>query len=439
LIKGAFVELEIESIASGGDAFSRIDGLAVFADRGLPGDRVRGTVSRKNKSFARVAVSEILAPSSDAVLPACEVSEICGGCRFWRAAYPDELRWKVEATRDAIERLARDVSWPAHQVIASVSDRGYRHRARFRMGPAGEVGFLRERSDEVVEGPGCPVLHPSLEGIRPTVRALFSGVAGLQSIFVEFDEVREGVAITAEFAERDLPHVLRTVRTRLERLKPLHDVTTVVVLAKRRPTAVVGDGSVWRRRCVGSERLIVKEPTAGFSQANARTNRLLVDVVASSIPESSTGSALELFGGAGNLTFPLVSRGYEVDSIDIADGGIHAAAAAWRGWDARPPRRIRFHAADLEGGLPPEVIPQAREVSVIVADPPRGGLSAALVEDLRLAVRARTFVYVSCDPPAMARDVSRLADQGWLPERVTFVDMFPKTPHMEAVVSLRRG
>ena len=437
--KGASVEYEVGSIAAGGDAFARVDGLAVFADRGVPGDRVRGTVVSKKKSFARVRIDEVVEASAEAVPSACEVSESCGGCRFWRAPYPSEIRWKVEATIGAIQRLARDVAWPDHRVIPSVSETEYRHRARFRIGPKGEVGFVRERSSEVVEGPSCKVLHPAIVAARPTVRALFNGIGGLASVFVEYDELRGGVAITGEVDERDVPHVLRSVRSRVERIKPLHEITTVVVLAKRRPMTIVGDGCVWRSRRVGAKTLTVREPTAGFSQANAQTNLLLVDEVVAALAGQSSGAALELFGGSGNLTFPLVGAGLDVDSVDIADEGVHAAAGAWRGWEDRPSRRVRFHATDLAAGLPADVIPSAKEADILVADPPRGGFSAELTEDLRLAVNARRFVYVSCDPPAMARDVARLAEQGWVPDRLTLIDMFPKTPHIEAVVSLSRG
>lgn len=437
--KGASVEFDLESVAAGGDAFARVDRLAVFADRGLPGDRVRGTVVTKKKRFVRVRVDEIVTPTAHAIEPACEVADRCGGCRFWRAPYEQELAWKVEATVGSILRLARDVVWPEHRVISSVSDTQYRHRARFRIGRGGEVGFVRQRSAEVIEGPSCLVLHPALVAARPTVRALFNGVDGLESVFVEFDAVRDGVAITGEFNERDLPHVLRTVRGRLERLKPLlQDITTVVVLARHRPTAVVGDGTVWRTRRIGAKSILVKEPTAGFSQANVETNQLMIDEVIRGLGGAKDGVALELFGGAGNLTFPLVGANLDVDSVDIADEGVHSAAAAWRGWDKRPSRRVRFHAADLAAGLPPDVIPQAKGANFIVVDPPRGGLSASLVEDLRYATKAERFIYVSCDPPAMARDVARLADQGWSPRSLTFVDMFPRTPHMEAVVVLGR-
>lgn len=437
--RGTNVEFTVESIAAGGDAFAKVDGLAVFADRGLPGDKIRAVVEKRKKSFAKVRTTGWSERGENTVAAPCPVAAECGGCRFQEATYADELRWKVESAYAAVTRIARDIPWPKYDVIESVSADHYRHRARLRMDAEGNLGFLRARSNDVVHTDSCLVMHPALNDVRSMARALFSGLDGLEGIFLEWDNVRDGVAVTGEFAERDLPHVLRTVRARTERMKPLMDVTTIVVRAKWRPTTIVGDGCVWRERSCGNQTIIVKEPAAGFSQANADTNTLLVELVQRYAGKVEGSSALELFGGSGNLTFALLGHGYNVDSLDIGEEGIHAAAGAWRDWDARPPRRARFHAANLEDGLPGEVFTPAKDVTVIVTDPPRGGMTAALVDDLMTARKARTLVYVSCDPPAMARDVARLADQGWMPTDLTFVDMFPRTPHVEAVACLRRG
>jgi 23S rRNA (uracil1939-C5)-methyltransferase len=48
-------------------------------------------------------------------------------------------------------------------------------------------------------------------------------------------------------------------------------------------------------------------------------------------------------------------------------------------------------------------------------------------------------ILVSCDPPTLARDVRRLIEAGYHPERAAPVDMFPQTPHVETVLALGKG
>src|SRR5438034_1194684 len=86
----------------------------------------------------------------------------------------------------------------------------------------------------------------------------------------------------------------------------------------------------------------------------------------------------------------------------------------------------------------PELMRQGITASVVVADPPRAGFHPKALTALAAMAPAR-IVYVSCNPSTLARDVSDLARRGYQLEWVQPVDMFPQTPHIEAVARLRRG
>ena len=73
---------------------------------------------------------------------------------------------------------------------------------------------------------------------------------------------------------------------------------------------------------------------------------------------------------------------------------------------------------------------------VIVVDPPRAGLDAAVVRILR-DTAAKKIIYISCDIGTQARDVA-LLQPWWQAERAIPVDMFPHTPHVENILVLTR-
>ena len=80
--KGQEVELQIDSLAFGGNGVARLDGFVVFVRSGLPGDRVRARVTKVKKGYAEAFRTELLAPGPDRVEPVCAHFPACGGCRF---------------------------------------------------------------------------------------------------------------------------------------------------------------------------------------------------------------------------------------------------------------------------------------------------------------------------------------------------------------------
>jgi 23S rRNA (uracil1939-C5)-methyltransferase len=443
---GTPLSLDIESIATGGDAFARWSpdgadgGIAVFADSGLPGDRVRGTVVASRGRLLRVAVDAIERAAPGAVEPACTVADTCGGCRFWRAHYSDELRWKADANLEAIRRLSGDVAWPDATVTGATDVTGYRGRARLRFDDDGGLGFVRARSSDVVRPDRCLVLHPAIDAARGVAEAIFGGVQGIDAVFIEYDAVREGVALTAELRLRDATDTFRKVRARLERLGPLPEITTVVIASSRRTASLRGDGCVHRRRSAGAVDVVVRDPAGAFSQAHEGMNATLVARVVEALGAASAPgtNALDLYSGSGNLTFPMLGLGLEVDAVEIARPAVDAAAAALRPVSASLPS-ARFHVGDLGRGLPEPVAARADAAELVVVDPPRGGLSAPLAASLSSLRSAHRLVYVSCDPPALARDAARLASGGWAPVSLELLDLFPRTPHVEAIAVFERS
>jgi tRNA/tmRNA/rRNA uracil-C5-methylase (TrmA/RlmC/RlmD family) len=225
-------------------------------------------------------------------------------------------------------------------------------------------------------------------------------------------------------------------------LKPLFGVSTIVATAGRRPVLLVGDGRVVRERVCGSERAVVREPTGEFSQANGTMNALLraqvVDAVRAEVDAAQPLRVLELFAGSGNLTFPLLGAGCDVVAVEGASRPVAAAARAWSGIRERVGRSASFSVADLTHPLRGDALTGLGRAQVVVTDPPRGGMSAALVAQLA-GCEAQRIVYVACDPPAMARDVTRLAAAGWQVSAWSALDLFARTPHLEFVVRLDRA
>ncbi len=92
--KGQRLDLWIEDLAYGGKALAKVDGLVVFVDNALPGDRVMASVYRRRKQYAEARAEQVLTPSPSRVPAPCVHVPVCGGCRFQDFDYEEQLRHK---------------------------------------------------------------------------------------------------------------------------------------------------------------------------------------------------------------------------------------------------------------------------------------------------------------------------------------------------------
>jgi len=150
-----------------------------------------------------------------------------------------------------------------------------------------------------------------------------------------------------------------------------------------------------------------------------QVNRFLIRrLVETAVSDSEGDTALDLYAGAGLFARALAKRFRTVTAVE--SGGGARGGLAWKS--------IR---ASVEEFLPSV----AGAPDLILADPPRAGLGTRATAEL-VRIRAPYLTLVSCEPPTLARDLARLIPAYEI-IKMTLVDLFPRTAHMEIVVHLR--
>ena len=445
------VELRIDSLAFGGNGVARLDGFVVFVRRGLPGDLVRARVTKVKRNHAEALAVDVLEPGPVRVDAPCAHYPACGGCRFQDLAYEAQLAEKESQVRDALARIGGIGDPPLDPIAPAESTFHYRNKLEYSFaqtegGPA--LGLHRAgRWDEVVPIQECWLTTDLGDGIRNAVRdwareeRLRAYDQKTHEGFLRHLVVREGrntgqALVVLVTAPGDLPDEEHFVDV----LSRFPEVRSIYWAINDRPAEVTRDLPT---RLLFGEDAIEEElcglrfrvsPNAFLQTNTAMAERLYR--LAGELAQLSGGETVyDLYCGTGTIALTLARDALTVWGVEASEEAVACAIdnAALNGIG-----NAAFFAGDVARSLE-DLHARSGDPDVVVVDPPRAGLSGRAVGRLaRLA--PRRIVYVSCNPTTLAGNLKELIGaSGYRLERVQPVDMFPHTPHVEAVALLTRG
>ena len=386
---GAVRELEIASLAAGGDGVGRdASGRVTFVPRAAPGDRVQVRIVQATASFARAELVEVVAPGAARVAPGCpHFVRGCGGCQWLHVARAEQLTAKQAIAAGALRKLA---GLQIHPITDPAPALGWRRRARFHV-ERGRAGLYELGGRRVVAVDRCPQLAPALD-------AAFAAVAAATPPDGELALVlgcHGGVAVATERAWRGAA-----------RLVGRAGITGVLAGDAAHGDVIVEiEPGVWGGPW-------------DFAQASAAGNAALIAQARAALGPGP-GRLLELHAGAGNFT-----RGFAADGWDVTPSDATAPPRP-------PPGFVTGTARDVLAWL-------AGPWDAIALDPPRTGAAEAVDGILRAA--PRTVLYVSCDVATLARDAAQLTASGRYRATDAWpLDVMPQTSHVEVVMRLERA
>ncbi len=388
------LDVQIDRLTNAGDGVGRsVAGKTVFVPFAAPGDRLRVRVIEERPRFVRAEIEEILESGSGRTEPCCAEFGRCGGCTWQHLVYTQQLEAKREILIAALERIGKLRLPEVPEMIASPSSYGYRARARIRV-VGGQPGYRRRGSHAFCAAEACPILTPALQERWAALRVEGPRAEG------EWELASDGAP---DGSVRAFP--LDSNTAALE----------AVPLELR----------------VGRDRIQVSP--GGFYQANPSLFPALTEAVWGAVGEGE--ALLELYAGAGFFTLELARRFRAVRAVEQSPG---AVADLRRNLAAAELSNVAVTEIRVEELLEKEPIAE----EVVLLDPPRTGLGRggvrALLEGAGAGRPAR-IAYLSCDPATLARDLAGLCAGGFALRSVTGFDLFPQTPHVEALAVLERG
>jgi len=382
---GDLVEVRVEKIVPGGHGLAFVEGLTIFVDLAVVGDRLRVELREIKGKIAFADIHSVIEPAAARIAPPCPYVGICGGCNFQQMTYEAQLEAKVGIIRDCLHRIGKLDYEGEIPIIASPLEFGYRLRAQWHIdGRAQKIGYYRQKSRELVAIDHCPILLPELDAVLQRVRGEINWSEFWPDKGAIDAAVGDGGAVSVDSEELGL-------RT--------DDITLTAAGEKYSFAANV------------------------FFQGN---KFLIGKLIETAIGDALGEKALDLYSGIGLFTLPLARKFKKVTAVEEYAPAVEFARknAADRDNIEIVERTVGRFLAEYRG-----------DVDFALLDPPRSGTEKKTVLDL-IRLRPKQVSYVSCDPSVLARDLRRFLDADYDIESITAIDLFPQTHHVEAVVQL---
>ena len=446
LRKNQDIEIEITGITTEGSGVGHYDGIAVFVPNTATGDVIDCHIIKTKKNYAVGKIKSIIKASKSRIIPDCEVFSRCGGCAFRHINYTAECEMKKQRVVDAFARLGH-IEISPEEIIKSGRENRYRNKAQYPVRLENgkiNIGFFAQNSHRVIDCDDC-MLQPKEFG---KIVAVFRNWIEKNNISVYNEETHKGllrhiyirkafvtnqVMVCAVINGHNLPKKDDLIVSLLKCADNIASITvnentndSNVILGKKCYT-IWGSDFIEDILCGVKVRI----SPLSFYQVNRDQAENLYNKACEYAQLSENDTLLDLYCGAGTIGLSMAKKVKKLIGVEIIPEAIEDAKinAELNGIDnaeficGDAPEAAKILA---ERGIKPDVI---------IVDPPRKGCAADLLDTID-GMNPKRLVYISCDPATLARDCEILKEKGFEIQKVTPVDMFPKTSHIETVVLL---
>ncbi|MCW8109434.1 23S rRNA (uracil(1939)-C(5))-methyltransferase RlmD [Alteromonas ponticola] len=405
-----------------GQGVCRTHQPVAFVEGALPGETCEAVVTSAHKNHVQASVKKIQQPVAARTQPFCPVYQQCGGCQLQHV----ETSAALDGRRQAIESYWRKhlklshIPWQA----AIVGDKpAYRRKTRLAVDARDpdkfKLGFRQQSSNKVIAIDDCPILVASLSVLIKPLAELFSTQVSRTNI---------GHVTLLAGEQIQLVQVKLTRQASNELTKGLmafaknHQVNVAIEYADGKVIPLVTHQPL---KCQLEDMSYITPEANDFVQINDSVNRKMINQAINWLCLSDTDTVADLFCGLGNFTLPLARRVTRVLAIE----GV--AEMVQRGQSNALEQgisNIQWQHGDLGQTSTVESI-LVEPLDAVVLDPSREGAM-----EVCKAISQSTIpkiLYVSCNPTTFARDAVILLEQGYRMEKVSLIEMFPYTKHLE--------
>lgn len=439
VVPGAVHRVQVDRLDEHGRGLASVGRRTLRVPNALPGELLDVRLEHVGRHLAVGRIVRVAVAAKDRVPDACHHGAECPGCGL-RTTAPDARRaWKrAQVVAALASHGCADV--PVAETEPAPAEDRWRAKAYLPARKTSRgvfLGLFAEGTHRLLDVEGCPAHATPVETTLAAVRRALA-----QSPVSVYDErARAGFlrAVAVRASSMD-----RSVLVTLVATAPPDDAARALAAAIRReaPSVVGVVGNVHPAASnaplgdtfvpidgadaltEGTADAPLRVSAGSFFQVNPAVGARIHDAVAAAAAGAPPGPALDLYGGVGATAARLARAGRPVTLVESPGPAAEDARVNLAPWP-----QARVVAARVEDALGEAL---AAHPSVVVVNPPRSGLAPAVTAALA-AARIPRWVYVSCSPATLARDLAAMRAAGSRVLEVRPYDLMPQTPHVEAL------
>jgi 23S rRNA (uracil1939-C5)-methyltransferase len=447
--KGDVVKVNVVDIGSKGEGICKYNDFTIFVQGVVPGDILETEITSKKKSYANGKIVKILSKSEIRQNPECEYFDVCGGCQIQNIKYAEQLKYKTNKVKNAIERIGKIENVEVYNTIGMEEPYNYRNKGQFPIKKNNnkiEIGFYKVGTHEVVDLKKCIIQEEISNKVLNVVRGIIndnkisaynesSHKGILRHVVIRTAYQTKDTMVILVTNGRDLPHIGKIIT----KLKEISEVKSIIQnVNKQRGNKVLGS----KNYTIYGDDFIVddikgisfKVSPSSFFQINPKQTEILYEKTLEYAELTGEETVFDLYCGIGSISLFLAKKAKKVYGVEVFAQSVRDAK---RNAKNNGIENVEFLAGKAEEIIP-KIYKNGIKADVVVLDPPRKGCEARLLETI-IEMKPKKIVYVSCKPATLARDLKYFVEHGYEVGKIQPVDMFPHSTHVETVCSLKRS
>lgn len=469
------IELNIIDITKEGLGLAKKDGIVFFVKDGILGDSVIAIITKVTKNIIYAKVLDIIVKSEYRVVPKCSVCNSCGGCQILSLNYEKQLNIKKKFVVDALRNIGKFSEDEYIYTGIFGMEEPYNFRNKMQV-PYAVVdnkiiyGFYAGRTHHIIPFENClagfykaelilNIIKTALQKFNISIYDEKNNRGIFREVMLRKGNVSDEISITYiindksfdskkknyqefdEYIRKSFNDEILNDETRAKK----YNITTSTININTNATNVLfGNknsvlyGKGYIEDSIGNVKFYISPES--FYQVNALMTKVLYDKVVEFAEFDKKENVIDLYCGIGTISLYIAKYVNAVLGIEVID---RAVSDAKLNAELNHIENADFLCADVDELYEKEsnTFSKIERINnrniiydTIIVDPPRKGLSYSLIEFIK-HIKPKKIIYVSCDPATLARDLDILCHEEKLYrlEKISNVDMFPHTMHIETI------